>query len=53
MFCFMEDLCAISNRLEFNKNFKKAYALEMEIKKENILTSEASYQITTQKHFRF
>ena len=47
MFYLMEDLCAISNSLEFDKNFKKTYALKLELKK-NILISEASYQITTQ-----
>ena len=52
MFCLMEDLCAISNSLEFDKNFKKTYALELKLKK-NILISDTSYQITTQKHSRF
>ena len=41
-FRFIDDLCAINNRLEFDRNFKNIYLSEVQLKKENIPTSKAS-----------
>ena len=42
-FCFIDDLCAINDHLEFDRNFKNTFPSELQIKKENISTSEASF----------
>ena len=53
IFCFLDDLWAMDNLLKFDKNCKDTYSSELELKKESIATSKASYQITLHKHSRF
>ena len=43
MFRFIDNLCVISDHLEFDRNFKNIYPTELQLKKENISTSEASF----------
>ena len=40
-------MCTINDHLEFGKNFKDTYPSELELKKENIPTSEASLELST------
>ena len=43
MFCFIDDICTINDHLEFDRNFKNIHRSELQLKKENISTSEASF----------
>ena len=53
---FTVNLWVINNHLEFNRNFKNIYLSELQLKKEEILTSEASgldfYIIVENKKFK-
>ena len=42
-FRFIDDLCAMNNHLELNRNFKNICPPELQLKKENVSTSEASF----------
>ena len=42
-FCFIDNLCAISIYLELDRNLKNVYPSELQLKKENISTSEKSF----------
>ena len=42
-FSFVEDMCAIYDHLEFGRNFKNIYPLELKFKKEKISSSEVSF----------
>ena len=45
LFCFIDDLCAINDHLEFDKNYRNTYPSELELKKESISISKSiSYQ---------
>ena len=43
MFRFIEKLCAINSHLEFDRNFQNIYPSELQLRKENISTSEALF----------
>lgn len=43
MFPFIEDLCAINDHLEFYESYKAIYPSKVMLKKDSILTSEASF----------
>ena len=42
-FCFINDLCAINDHLEFDRNFKNIYPSGIKLKKKGISTSQASF----------
>ena len=42
LFWFIDKLCAINDRLEFNTSYKNIYPLDLERKNESRSTSEAS-----------
>jgi len=42
-FRFIDDLCAINDNSEFEKNFKDIYPEELDLKKENANNTEASF----------
>ena len=56
VFHFIDALWSISNLREFDRNFKNIHPSELQLKKENILTSEASFLdlsiITENKKFK-
>ena len=43
MFRFIDDLHAVNNHLEFGRNFKNIFPLELQFKEKNIPILKASY----------
>ena len=43
MFHFIDNLFAINNHLEFDRNFKNIYPSELHLKKDNISACKASF----------
>ena len=42
-FCFIEDLCAINNHLDFDRNLKNIYPSVLQLRSGNISSFEASF----------
>lgn len=43
MFCFIDDLCAISDNAFSEKHFKEILPEELELKKENVSNTKVSF----------
>ena len=43
LFCFIDDLCAINNHLEFQKNYKDIYPSKLEFKSDSIILIPSNY----------